>query len=163
MSTQLSLFVFQRSKNADAFECGLRPLGGLGCHGPKAGQNWAGWQTPAEQARRGRVPEKYYYFFPLHFSAKTETDFLQEFLTCNGAVTTISCHGGNLGTSSRIGIGSMDATFAGTDAWIWSALTLPENTSFLKPLCAKVRFSSIYSKSALICTTQPSSPTYVIS
>merc|ERR1712061_331898 len=52
-------------------------------------------------------------------------------LTCNGADTIISCRGGNPGTNLRIGTGSTAVTFAGIDAWTWSASTLPENTSYL--------------------------------
>ena len=63
---------------------------------------------------------------------------LQESLTCNGADTITSCLGGSPGTSLRIGTGSTDATFAGTDAWTWSVLIPRESTSSSPPSCVKV-------------------------
>ena len=70
---------------------------------------------------------------------------LQEFRTCNGAAIIISCLGGNLGTNLKTGIGSMVAISAGTDAWIWSALILLENTTYSKPSFVKVKtiFSNV--------------------
>ena len=64
-------------------------------------------------------------------------------LTCNGADTIISYRGGNPGTNLRIGTGSTAVTFAGIDAWTWSASTLPENTSYL--LLSLVKVSKISS------------------
>lgn len=71
-------------------------------------------------------------------AAKVSLPNAQEFLTCNGADTITSCRGGNHGTSSKTGTGSTDATFAGIDAWTWSALTLLENTGSLQLSLAKV-------------------------
>lgn len=68
---------------------------------------------------------------------------LQESLTCNGADTITSCLGGSPGTSLRIGTGSTDATFAGTDAWTWSVLIPRESTISLPPSCVKVSWKAI--------------------
>ena len=70
---------------------------------------------------------------------------LQEFRTCNGAAIIISYLGGNLGTNLKTGIGLMVAISAGTDAWIWSALILLENTTYSKPSFVKVKtiFSNV--------------------